>query len=353
MARSRGADQRGGSDDPHAPLGAVSADGIRGREEPARMRRRRRRSGRPDRVLLHRDGEARRLHDAAGHARSWRRKLQRAAPVWRLGRDRAVQFPAGARGRAVRRGARGRQHRRVQTGLGDAVRRLQAVRGDEGSRRPCRPGTDREPRHRRNCLHRIEGRRHASDSRQRDAPRPASARDRDGRQEPRHGHAIGRPRQGERRRHAVGVRSAGPEVLGVLTRVCQWRRPRRVRAAPGGQNEKDRHWQSPQVRGLSRAGDQRGCGEDVRARRCPREGGRRPDPDRRTPPDRRRVCARLFRRADRHRRAADQPSAVRRGIVRPDHRHRRRHDRRRSHRSRQQYRVRADSRHLLRRRPRD
>ena len=52
LARARGAAQKGRRRHSRPPLGAVGADGIRGRQEPARMRRRRRGVGRPHRVLL-------------------------------------------------------------------------------------------------------------------------------------------------------------------------------------------------------------------------------------------------------------------------------------------------------------
>ena len=55
---------------PHsqASLGSVRADGLRGRQEPARMRRRRRRSGRSHLVLLRSDRAAR-----TGSSRRWAR----------------------------------------------------------------------------------------------------------------------------------------------------------------------------------------------------------------------------------------------------------------------------------------
>ena len=55
------------------------------------------------------------------------------------------------------------------------------------------------------------------DNAARPVPRPLDHRD--GRQESRDHHGLGRPRQGERRRHALGVRRPGAEVLGLLARL--------------------------------------------------------------------------------------------------------------------------------------
>ena len=132
--------QEGGRRHPRAPLGAVGAHGLRGRQEPPRVRRRRRGIGRSHRVLLRPDRAARRIRDHAGHARPGRGELERPAALRRLGRHLAVQFPARARRRARRRRAGRRQHRRLQAGIGDAAARLQAVRSD-GGRRACRPAS--------------------------------------------------------------------------------------------------------------------------------------------------------------------------------------------------------------------
>ena len=50
---------------------------------------------------------------------------------------------------------------------------------------------------------------------------------------------VGRPRQGQRRRHAIGVRRAGPEMLGLLARLRDEADPRRVRAAARREDEED------------------------------------------------------------------------------------------------------------------
>ena len=52
VAGARRVPAQGRRRDPQAPLGAVGAHGLRGRQEPPRVRRRRRGDGRPDRVLL-------------------------------------------------------------------------------------------------------------------------------------------------------------------------------------------------------------------------------------------------------------------------------------------------------------
>ena len=63
--------------------------------------------------------------------------------------------------------------------------------------------------------------------------------------------------------------------------------------------------------------------------------------------------ARPFRGADDHRRPADEPPALFRRAVRPDHGHRRRDVARRSHRPGEQHGIRADGRRVLGGRPRD
>ena len=74
VARARRAAEEGRRPDSRSSLGAVGADGLRGRQEPPRVRRRRRGVGRSHRVLLHPDGEARRLRDHARHARARARR---------------------------------------------------------------------------------------------------------------------------------------------------------------------------------------------------------------------------------------------------------------------------------------
>ena len=102
-----------------------------------------------------------------------------------------------------------------------------------------RPGAHRARRRGRHRVHGVERRRDAPDSRQRDAARAAPADHRDGRQEPGARHAVGRPRQGQRRRHAIGVRRAGPEMLGLLARLPHEADPRGVRAAARREDEED------------------------------------------------------------------------------------------------------------------
>ena len=139
-----------------------------------------------------------------------RRELERAAPVRRVGGDLALQLSTRPRGGSGGRRARRWQHGRLQTRVGDAAARLQAARSDgrggnprgrvqfrHRRRRHCRAGTRRQPARRRHRLHRIERRRHAPDSRQRDAKGPAAAHHRDGRQESRR--SSPRPRISTRR----------------------------------------------------------------------------------------------------------------------------------------------------------
>ena len=193
----------------------------------------------------------------AGHARARRREPQRAAAVRRVGRDLAVQLPAGARRRPRRRRAGRRQHGRVQAGVSDTPLlgyKLYEVMTEAG----IPPGvfnfvTGGGSTAGQELIDNagIDGIvftgskdvGHAPDPRQRDAAGAAAAHHRDGRQESGDRHAVGRSRQGDRRRHAIGVRRAGPEVLRLLARLrvarrfatssssCSSRRRRRSRSA--------------------------------------------------------------------------------------------------------------------------
>ena len=101
---------------------------------------------------------------------------------------------------------------------------------------------------------------------------------------------VGRSRQGQRRRHALGVRRAGPEVLGLLARLRAQGDARRVRPAARREDEEDQDRQPARSRRLPGPGHQRGRGQDVTSapsRRRRRDGGR--DPDRRPAPHRRRA----------------------------------------------------------------
>ena len=85
-------------------------------------------------------------------------------------------------------------------------------------RRNRRPGADRSRGREWRRVHRIEGGRPEAAARER-RPRDAASRDhRDGRQESRDRDAVSRSRQGQRRRHALGVRRTGPEVFRLLAR---------------------------------------------------------------------------------------------------------------------------------------
>ena len=100
VAGAREAAAARGGRHPRAPVGTVGADGLRGRQDAPRVRRRRRGVGRPHRVLLRPDGAERRLHQADEHPRPGRGERQRAAAVRGVGGDLAVQLPARPRGRA-------------------------------------------------------------------------------------------------------------------------------------------------------------------------------------------------------------------------------------------------------------
>ena len=97
----------------------------------------------------------------------------------------------------------------------------------------------------------LERRRHAPHSRQRVPPGAAAAHHRDGREESGDHHAVRRPGKGDRRRHAVRVRRAGPEMLRVLARLCGQGRSRRVRPAAGRENEEDQDRQPARPRCVS------------------------------------------------------------------------------------------------------
>ena len=167
-----------------------------------------------------------------------------------------------------------------------------------------RAGAHRQRRHRRHRLHRLEGSRAEADARQRGAPGAAAADYRDGRKESRHHHEQRRSRQGDRRRHALGVRRAGAEMLGVLARLHPERRARQVRAAAGRENQAHQDRQSARARRVDGTGHQRGRGQDVSLRDRAREEGWRKDSCRRKADNRAAVRSRLLRRADDHRRAS-------------------------------------------------
>ena len=116
LACARGEGAGSGGRDPQSPVGALRDHGLRGWQESPRVRRRRRRVGGLDGVLLRPGRGAQRVRAADGHAQPARAQLQRPAAVRRVGRHLAVQLSARARRRSRRRRARGREHRRVQTG---------------------------------------------------------------------------------------------------------------------------------------------------------------------------------------------------------------------------------------------
>ena len=256
--------------DSHPPLRALGADGLRGRQEPARMRGRCRRRRRSHGLLLRSDRAAQRIRRKDGNARARRGQRQRAAAVRRVGGHLAVQFSARARGGTGRRRACRGKHRRVQACERHAVDRRDVHRDGRRSRPAAgrvqlrhRPGIDRgtgahrQRRHRRHRLYRIERSRAEADARQRGARGAAAADYRDGRKEPRHRHGQRGPRQGDRRRHALGVRRAGAEVLGLLARLHAEGRARQVRAAPGRENQAHQDRQPARARRVDGACHQR------------------------------------------------------------------------------------------------
>ena len=139
-------------------------------------------------------------------------------------------------------------------GRGPAARRLQLR---DGRRRHRRAGARRQPRRSTaSCspARWTSGMRLIRDNAAR--PDPAPADHRDGRQEPGHRHGVGGSRQGQRRRHAIGLRQPGPEVLGLLAGVraregprpfrrdCSSRRRERIRI--GNPLERD-VWMGPVI----------------------------------------------------------------------------------------------------------
>ena len=306
-----------------APLGAVGADGLRGRQEPPRMRRRRRGVGRSDRVLLRSDRAARRLRRAKmGTLGPGEENLSVLRPygVWAV--ISPFNFPlalaAGPAGGALRR----RQHRRLQAGerhaaararssyemtveAGLAAGRLQ-LRHRAG--RHGRPGADRQRRHRRHRLHRIEGSRDEADARQRGARRcrgRSSSRwaARTRRSSWRRPISTRRATASCGRRSARRARSARPARASTSQKDV---RDEFVRAARR-EDEEDQDRQPARARRLDGPGHQRGGGQDVSS--AP-SSGRRRDGGKILIGGRRitdgAVRPRLLRRADDHRRPADR-----------------------------------------------
>ena len=100
--------------DSQSSLSPVGVDGLRGRQEPARVRGRCRRRRRSHCLLLRSDRATQRIRREDGNARARRRQRQRPAALWRMGRHLAVQFSSRARGGARRRRACGWKYRGVQ-----------------------------------------------------------------------------------------------------------------------------------------------------------------------------------------------------------------------------------------------
>ena len=285
VAGAREAAQPRREPDPRAPVGTVGADGFRGGQDAPRMRWRCRRVGGPHRLLLRPDGAERRLHQADEHPRPRRGERQRAAAVRGVGGNLALQLPAGPRGRTSRRRARRRQHGGVQAGQRHALHRPAPRRDHERGRHPARrvqlrdgrrqhrgPGTDRQPGRGRRGLHRVARHRLPARQGRRGSADPAPARDRNRRQEPGDHHAVGRPRQGDRRRLPLGVRQPGPEVLGVLAHLRAPRCPQGLRRDARREDEEDQDRQSSRPDRLHGACHQRGRREDRTGRPSSRRG---------------------------------------------------------------------------------
>ena len=282
--------RRRGRADPRAEVRARRAHEPRGRQEPARGDGRRRGVGRPDRLLLRPGGGGRRLRPADGADHADRAQHRRAPAVRRLRLHRAVQLSAGALGRDVLRRAGGGQRGGLQAGRGHALDRP----------RDCTRSTAM-PDCRRACSTSSSGRRdeigdalwqhpgvdgvvftgskavglriHAGLGARLDQALPAGAR----RQERGDRHAQRGPRRRRRRRHAVGVQPAEPEVQ---RDVAGLRAPRRGRAV---------HWSAcssrPRAirmgdpigaRRLLRSGDQRSARSSATSAPSPRPGRRAP-----------------------------------------------------------------------------
>ena len=203
-------------------------DGLRGGEDPARGDGRGRGVGRPPALLRRADDGERRLPPRAGADEPDGVDRERPPAVRRVGGDRAVQLPFGARRRHDRRRAGDRQHGRLQAGarradLGRAPGRRHG-RGRSAARRAaarprrrrCGRCSGRRPARRRRRLHRLVGGRHGAFAR-RDPGCPPPRRRRDGREKPGDRHRDGRPRRRGRGRRAFGVRLRRPEVQRLLT----------------------------------------------------------------------------------------------------------------------------------------
>ena len=141
-------------------------------EEPRRGAGRDRGDRRSHRVLRRADAQERRLRARDGTPRPDRHEHQRAAPLRRVGGDRALEFPLRAARRAGGGGARHRQHRRHEAVVGDAAfggrccaRSSPGGRAGRRAQLPHRRGprrgrrARRAPRRRRPDLHRLLRRR--------------------------------------------------------------------------------------------------------------------------------------------------------------------------------------------------
>lgn len=120
---------------------------------------------------------------------------------------------------------------------------------------------------------------------------------RDGRQESRHRHGQGRSRRRRAGHHAIGVRSARSEVLGLLARVRRERCEGSVRREAVGSHQQDRDRRSDAARELAWPGGEQELVSRLRQLQRGIVAGRR-DSHGRQAPARRRSRQRLFLRAN-------------------------------------------------------
>ena len=190
-----------------------------------------------------RDARERRLRPRDGAAGPDRHEHQRAPPVRRVGRHRALELPLRAARRAGRGGVGCRQHRRHEAVLRDAAVRGQAGRdlraGGRAARRDELPARQRPRRRRRPAgssrrrgadVHRLLRRRLRTAVPEVRPRLPQALRRRDGRQEPRDRHAQRRHRAGGAGRASLRVRHERAQVLRLFARL---RPPRGRRPVPG------------------------------------------------------------------------------------------------------------------------
>ena len=270
--------------DQRAPDGVLGPDGGRGGQDPARGAGRGGGGGRPH-PLLREDGRGQRvLRPPDGQpGRPRGPHPVDPAPARRVRGHQPVQLPDGARRRAVGRGDDGRQHRRVQAGLGvgddrgrdrarsyrdagvpDGVFNLVMGPGDTvGDELQKNPGIDGivftgsyEVGFElfRNVLDAL----------------PAAVHRRDGRQEPGDRPAQRRPRGGGRGDHALGVRVRRPEVLGQQPGLRRAPVHDELVRLPGREDRAAGRRRPAPADRVPRPGHRRARGRSATSRRSPR-----------------------------------------------------------------------------------